>query len=51
MEYRIADNKRQLLYMVCTRVRNFLHISVMKPGSDFLQNFVPETEVSRARSL
>jgi len=51
MECRIADNERQLLYMVCTRARNFLHVSVMKPESGFLRNSVPETGVSRARSL
>lgn len=34
----IYNTERQLLYVACTRARDQLHVSAVKPGSEFLQD-------------
>ncbi|CAJ0820244.1 UvrD-helicase domain-containing protein [Ralstonia flaminis] len=34
----IYNTERQLLYVACTRARDMLHVSSVKPGSEFLQD-------------
>lgn len=38
----IYDTERQLLYVACTRARDQLHVSAVKPGSEFLQDLTQE---------
>nr|WP_241163540.1 UvrD-helicase domain-containing protein [Burkholderia gladioli] len=36
----IYNTERQLLYVACTRARDQLHVSAVKPGSEFLQDLM-----------
>jgi hypothetical protein len=36
----IYNTERQLLYVACTRARDLLHVSAVKPGSEFLQDLM-----------
>lgn len=36
----IYNTERHLLYVACTRARDYLHISAVKPGSEFLQDIL-----------
>ncbi|PAT39523.1 DNA helicase [Vandammella animalimorsus] len=36
----IYDTERHLLYVACTRARDFLHVSAVAPESEFLQDLV-----------
>ncbi len=36
----IYNTERQLLYVACTRARDQLHVSAVKPGSEFLQDLL-----------
>ncbi|WP_186096750.1 UvrD-helicase domain-containing protein [Burkholderia gladioli] len=36
----IYNTERHLLYVACTRARDLLHISAIKPGSEFLQDLM-----------
>ncbi|CAJ6033470.1 superfamily I DNA/RNA helicase-like protein [Burkholderia pseudomallei] len=36
----IYNTERHLLYVACTRARDLLHVSAIKPGSEFLQDLM-----------
>lgn len=36
----IYNTERQLLYVACTRARDRLHVSAVKPGSEFLEDLL-----------
>ncbi|MCR1767700.1 UvrD-helicase domain-containing protein [Burkholderia glumae] len=36
----IYNTERHLLYVACTRARDLLHVSAIKPGSEFLQDLI-----------
>ena len=38
----IYNTERHLLYVACTRARDQLHISAVKPESEFLQDLLQE---------
>lgn len=40
----IYNTERQLLYVACTRARDELHVSAVKPGSEFLQDLTQKIE-------
>lgn len=46
----VYDSERHLLYVGCTRARDFLSISGVEPASEFLADF-QETEGSQGREL
>ena len=44
----IYNTERQLLYVACTRARDRLHVSAVKPASEFLQDLLGEPAARRA---
>lgn len=44
----IYNTERHLLYVACTRARDFLLVSAVKPASEFLEDLMPSATLSRA---
>lgn len=38
----VYDSERQLLYVACTRARDALHVSGVKPASEFMEDLQPQ---------
>ncbi len=38
----VYDTERQLLYVTCTRARDYLLVTAIAPGSEFLADLLPD---------
>jgi superfamily I DNA/RNA helicase len=45
----VYDTERHLLYVACTRARDHLLLTAVKPGSEFLEDMLPEKTAAKHR--